>query len=175
MLFDVKNWNAWTVMWAFVRGSSDVWRFVMRWSVAQWSVLQREWCGENLLHTSLSYFLLLLSFRDLYSRMIHFLYKSLLCHTWLYRSHFGRLCKYVWWFCWVLRRCASVRAWVCVCVSTPVPRDTNLLFSILFCWARFCTDAGECGVIVGPHSMKLPQSRDTESDQLGVPAWISVM
>ena len=30
--------------------------------------------------------------------------------------------------------------------------------------------AGECGVIVGPHSTKLPQSRDTESDQLGVPA-----
>ena len=30
--------------------------------------------------------------------------------------------------------------------------------------------AGECGVIVGPRSTKLPQSRDTESDQLGVPA-----
>ena len=25
-------------------------------------------------------------------------------------------------------------------------------------------------MIVGPHSTKLPQSRDTESDQLGVPA-----
>ena len=25
-------------------------------------------------------------------------------------------------------------------------------------------------MIVGPHSMKLPQSRGTESDQLGVPA-----
>ena len=36
------------------------------------------------------------------------------------------------------------------------------------CAFRFL--AGECGVIVGPHSTKLPQSRDTESDQLGVPA-----
>ena len=27
-------------------------------------------------------------------------------------------------------------------------------------------------MIVGPHSTKLPQSRDTESDQLGVPAFL---
>ena len=33
--------------------------------------------------------------------------------------------------------------------------------------------AGECGMIVGPHSTKLPQSWDTESDQLGVPARFS--
>ena len=30
--------------------------------------------------------------------------------------------------------------------------------------------AGECGMIVGPHSTKLPQSWDTGSDQPSVPA-----
>ena len=51
---------------------------------------------------------------------------------------------------------------VCVCVSPPGSKG----------FPTFTTfpQAGECGVIVGPHSTKLPQSRDTESDQLGVPA-----
>ena len=33
-----------------------------------------------------------------------------------------------------------------------------------------CLDAGECGMIVGPHSTKLQQSWDTGSDQPSVPA-----
>ena len=54
-----------------------------------------------------------------------------------------------------------------VCVCNPWNhRDPVGLFSLL----SLCCTAGECGVIVGPHSTKLPQSRDTESDQLGVPA-----
>ena len=35
---------------------------------------------------------------------------------------------------------------------------------------RIVASRGECGMTVGPHSTKLPQSWDTESDQLGVPA-----
>ena len=55
----------------------------------------------------------------------------------------------------------------CVCVCNPWNhRGPVGLFSLL----SLCCTAGECGVIVGPHSTKLPQSRDTESDQLGVPA-----
>ena len=54
-----------------------------------------------------------------------------------------------------------------VCVCNPWNhRGPVGLFSLL----SLCCTAGECGVIVGPHSTKLPQSRDTESDQLGVPA-----
>ena len=41
---------------------------------------------------------------------------------------------------------------------------------VLFC----IFSAGECGVIVGPHSTKLPQSRDTESDQHGVPVFLKL-
>ena len=37
-----------------------------------------------------------------------------------------------------------------------------------------CLDAGECGMIVGPHSTKLPQSWDTGSDQPSVPASFDV-
>ena len=37
-----------------------------------------------------------------------------------------------------------------------------------------CLDAGECGMIVGPHSTKLPQSWDTGSDQTSVPASFDV-
>ena len=37
-----------------------------------------------------------------------------------------------------------------------------------------CPDAGECGMIVGPHSTKLPQSWDTGSDQPSVPASFDV-
>ena len=37
-----------------------------------------------------------------------------------------------------------------------------------------CLDAGECGMIVGPHSTKLQQSWDTGSDQRSVPASFDV-
>ena len=54
-----------------------------------------------------------------------------------------------------------------MCVCNPWNhRDPFGLLLLLFLWFA----AGECGVIVGPHSTKLPQSRDTESDQLDVPA-----
>ena len=33
----------------------------------------------------------------------------------------------------------------------------------------FRTTTGECGITIGPHSTKLPQSWVTESDQLGAP------
>ena len=56
---------------------------------------------------------------------------------------------------------------LCVC-HTLVLRVFHLFYH-RGCF-QFSTDAGECGVIVGPHSTKLPESRDTESDQLGVPA-----
>ena len=46
-----------------------------------------------------------------------------------------------------------------VCVATPELHEGELLHH-----------AGECGMTVGPHSTMLPQSWDTESDQLGVPA-----
>ena len=63
------------------------------------------------------------------------------------------------------RREASPRGGVCVFVPLEV---TGIHLDCTGCAFRFL--AGECGVIVGPHSTKLPQSRDTESDQLGVPA-----
>ena len=52
---------------------------------------------------------------------------------------------------------------MCVCVCTPLIAKSFGLRS----------SAGECGMTVGPHSTKLPQSWDTESDQLGVPASVS--
>ena len=54
------------------------------------------------------------------------------------------------------------RVCVCACVPSGVTRFLLDCFEFPF--------AGECSMIVGPHSMKLPQSWDTESDQLGVPA-----
>ena len=53
---------------------------------------------------------------------------------------------------------------VCVCVyPLELQGSCRIVFLNLFI-------AGERGMIVGPHSTKLPQSFDTESDQLGVPA-----
>ena len=59
-----------------------------------------------------------------------------------------------------------VRACVCVCVGNPNYNGTSASGR-----EHVSTNvAGECGMTVGPHSTKLPQSWDTESDQLGVPA-----
>ena len=52
-------------------------------------------------------------------------------------------------------------ACVCVCVTLGV---TGILLDCVHL-------AGECGMIVGPHSTKPPQSWDMECDQLGVPAF----
>ena len=59
--------------------------------------------------------------------------------------------------CFLFALSAALR-W-CVCVATFELHEGELLHH-----------AGECGMTVGPHSTKLPQSWDTESDQLGVPA-----
>ena len=53
--------------------------------------------------------------------------------------------------------------WLCVCVYTA----SHMQFIN-------CLDAGECGMIVGPRSTKLPQSWDTGSDQPSVPASFDV-
>ena len=58
----------------------------------------------------------------------------------------------------------GVRDVVSVCVALEITRIRS------GCADSFVFSAGECGMIVGPHSTKLPQSWDTESDQLGVPA-----
>ena len=53
---------------------------------------------------------------------------------------------------------------VCVCTICIDVKPVLFLFSLLLVFI------GECGMIVGPHSTKLPQSWDTGSDQPSVPA-----
>ena len=47
--------------------------------------------------------------------------------------------------------CPQVRVCVCVCVSTPVSKDTTLVFSNLP-YQLFCTEAGGHGVRSGTMS-----------------------
>ena len=57
---------------------------------------------------------------------------------------------------------------LCVCV-THLNRCKTSAYRVLL----FIISAGECGMIVGPHSTKLPQSWDTGSDQPSVPAFFT--
>ena len=57
----------------------------------------------------------------------------------------------------------------CVCVKHLKRCKTSYRFVLLFFLILF-QSAGECDMIVGPHSTKLPQSWDTGSDQPSVPA-----
>ena len=59
--------------------------------------------------------------------------------------------------------CGCVGVWVCGCVCMCV-------CTLLITCSLNIDLAGECGMIVGPHSTKLPQSWDTGSDQPSVPA-----
>ena len=61
--------------------------------------------------------------------------------------------------CALLCVCVCVHVCVCVCACT-----------LLITCSLNIDLAGECGMIVGPHSTKLPQSWDTGSDQPSVPA-----
>ena len=55
-------------------------------------------------------------------------------------------------------------SWGCMCAFKQLESGCFFLGFAKWVWA------GECGVSGGPHTTKLPQSWDTEFDQLGVPA-----
>ena len=69
----------------------------------------------------------------------------------------------------------SVYVLVCVCVCATVQLCNIVQLRVCVCTLLITCSlnidlAGECGMIVGPHSTKLPQSWDTGSDQPSVPA-----
>ena len=58
---------------------------------------------------------------------------------------------------------------VCVCVSTPVSKDTTLVF-LIYPTSFSVQKQGDMACVQGPCPMKLPDARDMRADHSHVPA-----